>query len=233
MNSIYKLVLAAGLAIGATTGATAATLTFLQSGTFTSDFGDGFANSDIALGDAFTLASVYDTTDTPTSTFTNSAYYTPTKITLSVNGEIRTFENQVRLVVSDNLECCTVPATVFDAFQADIPAGGFSFAGANWTRGSAVAYFAPTQFNSTNLPGTLPASVPISVRGFDSIFQLQGNTLTGAPIAVTGLVDQASIVAGDASPVVSPVPLPAGGLLLLSGIAGFVSVKRRKRCTST
>lgn len=233
MNGICKLVLAAGLAIGTASSATAATFTYLASGTFTSDFGDGFAQSDIALGDTFVAAAVYESTATPFNGTPTRAQYFPTKVTLSVNGEILSFENFARLLVFNDAEWPTIPGPVFDAFTMDVPTGGFTFAGVAWKRGFARSFLATNQFTSTNPPGALSPAVPISVGSLDSVFQLDdSNGLTGS-IAVTGLIDQVSIVAGDASPVLSQVPLPAGGLLLLSGFAGFVSLKRRKSCTNT
>jgi hypothetical protein len=69
-----------------------------------------------------------------------------------------------------------------------------------------------------------------SILTFTSAHGLQQSWFDGvnAPVYWNAATDTVQGQAGP--PAISAVPLPAGGLLLLSGIAGFAGLRRRKKC---
>lgn len=81
-------------------------------------------------------------------------------------------------------------------------------------------------------PAFLPtATGPLFATSFGGTFDTVrfSFTETGQDVTITGLGDDVVATFAIAQPTISAVPLPAGGLLLLSGLAGVAGLKRRKK----
>ncbi|MEM6311101.1 MAG: VPLPA-CTERM sorting domain-containing protein [Pseudomonadota bacterium] len=67
----------------------------------------------------------------------------------------------------------------------------------------------------------------ISLRGIDPALNLDPSDATAFPLAVT-LINITGAPGVTIDPVVSSVPLPAAGWMLVAGLGGLIAVRRRK-----
>lgn len=125
------------------------------------------------------------------------------------------------------VDCDLCPATSFDlttplASWTGVSLSGASFNEFSFSAGTLTSY--QVQYLGLSIPSDDNSSVLRSFRAIDF----------GAPLPDLLLYDIGSIqyIEGPFTYSITPltpVPLPAGGLLLLSGLVGFAALKRRKK----